>query len=429
MLLTAIEYWIEHLQNNLPLLQHFTKQFVLEGFSIILKSNYFYINKSFFHQIRGTTMGTKFAEVGSNLVVEYEEIKLSALLTQAYPQDFVDFLLRNYFRFLDDIFHKWLENFDIKKFYDLINSLDEDLKFIFENPSRTLNFLDIQLKIVNDALVFDIYYKPTNSFNYLTYSSCHPSHTKNNIALSLAKRIINIVTDNREKRLSELKKHLIERNHPPEIIDYTFTKCFQPKLNKSKDLEKIIFTRTFNPNHVINLNKLARSLENIRINELKQCFQNKTVQLGTRQSKNLRKIRTKAKFEENPLPLLVKGFFPCNDCIYHRRGYFKPCKSFQFKAKSMIWHYKCYFNCDSKNVIYILMCNTCEWFYLGQTTNLKQRIRKHKSDVFHPQNSFCKKCSEHLRDFSRMKETFLEFIHFYMRIKKNYASLKKNVSL
>ena len=139
-----------------------------------------------------------------------------------------------------------------------------------------MNFLDIQLKIVNNTLLFDIYYKPTNSFNYLTYSNCHPTHTKNNIALSLAKRIINIITDNREKRLSELKKHLIERNHPPEIIDYTFTKCFQPKLDKNKDLEKIILTRTFSPNRVISLNKLIRGLGNIRSNELKECFQNKT---------------------------------------------------------------------------------------------------------------------------------------------------------
>ena len=144
--------------------------------------------------------------VGSNLVVAYKEIKLFALLLQIYPQDFVDFLLQNYFRFLDNIFHKWLENFGTKQFYDLINSLDEDLEFIFENLSRTLNFLDIQLKIVNNTLVFDIYYKPTNSFNYLTYSSCHPSHTKNYLALSLARRIINTVTDNRKKRLSKLKK-------------------------------------------------------------------------------------------------------------------------------------------------------------------------------------------------------------------------------
>ena len=107
-----------------------------------------------------------------------------------------------------NIFHKWLENFDIKQCYGLFNSLDEDLKFIFENPSRTLNFLDIQLKIVDKILVFDIYYKPSNSFRYLTYSTCHPSQTKNDIAFSLAKRIKSIVTDNREKRLSTLKKEI-----------------------------------------------------------------------------------------------------------------------------------------------------------------------------------------------------------------------------
>ena len=142
-ILTNNEYdfqTIEHLQNDLPLLQRFTKQFVLEGLSIVLKFNYFYNNKSFFHQIKGTVTGTKFAVVGSNLVVAFKEIKLFALLPQIYSQDFVDFILRNYFRFLDDIFHKWLENFDIKQFYDLINSLDEDLKFIFENPSSSIKW-------------------------------------------------------------------------------------------------------------------------------------------------------------------------------------------------------------------------------------------------------------------------------------------------
>ena len=74
------------------------------------------------------------------------------------------------------------------------------------------------------------------------------------------------------------------------------TKCFQPKLDINKGIE-FFFTKTFNPNHVINFNKLTSSLENIRSNELKQCFQNKTVQLATRQPKNLRKILTKAKFE------------------------------------------------------------------------------------------------------------------------------------
>ena len=102
-----------------------------------------------------------------------------------------------------------------------------------------MNFLEIQLKIVSSTLVFDIYYKATNSFNYLIHSRSHRSHTKNSFALF--RRILNIVTDNTEKGLRELKKNPIERNYPPEIIYYTFTKCFLPKLDKSKDLGKIDF--------------------------------------------------------------------------------------------------------------------------------------------------------------------------------------------
>ena len=81
-------------------------------------------------------MGTKFAVMGSNLVEGYKEITLYALLPQIYPQDFVGFLLRNYFRFLEDIFHKWLENFYIRKFYNSIRSLDEDLKLSWKNQAK-----------------------------------------------------------------------------------------------------------------------------------------------------------------------------------------------------------------------------------------------------------------------------------------------------
>ena len=100
--------------------------------------------------------GKKFSLVGSNLVVAYKEVKLFALLAQAYPQDFVD-LLQSYFRFLDNIFHKLLQNVDIKQFCNSMNSSDEDLLFIFKNQSRTLNFPDVQLKVVGNTLVFDIY--------------------------------------------------------------------------------------------------------------------------------------------------------------------------------------------------------------------------------------------------------------------------------
>ena len=48
-------------------------------------------------------MGTIFAVVGSNLTVAYFEEKMFAILPQIYPKDF---FIRNYFRFLVDVFHK-----------------------------------------------------------------------------------------------------------------------------------------------------------------------------------------------------------------------------------------------------------------------------------------------------------------------------------
>ena len=92
------------MQNDLPLLRRFNKQLILEALSIILEFNYFYINGIYIHQIKGTAMGAKFIVVGSNLVVAYEEIKMFALLPQLYPQDFVDFFIRNCFQFLENFF-------------------------------------------------------------------------------------------------------------------------------------------------------------------------------------------------------------------------------------------------------------------------------------------------------------------------------------
>ena len=100
-----------------------------------------------------------------------------------------------------------------------MNELDADLQFIFEEITKKISFLDINLKIINNKLHFDEYHKPTNSFSYLSNKSCHPPHTKNNIALSLARRIVRIVTDNTNNQLQELNGHLLKRKHPKRIID------------------------------------------------------------------------------------------------------------------------------------------------------------------------------------------------------------------
>ena len=71
------------------------------------------------------------------------------------------------------------------------------------------------------------------------------------------------------------------------------------------------------------------------------------------------------------------------------------------------------------------MWNTCKWSYLGETTNLKQGIMTPESDIFHPQNSFCKKCSEHSLNCSRMKEPFFRIYPFLYENKKELRDFKE----
>ena len=189
-----------------------------------------------------------------------------------------------------------------------------------------------------------------------------------------------------------------DRKHPQYIIDYSFTKIFQPKFYTENN-DSITFIRTYNRNHNINLKKFHSCLNKIKNKELKTCFQKKKVLLSTRKPSNLRKLLTTAKFEGLPIPTEIKqiGFFPWANCIYHKNGYFREWVSFSFKSKNKLltWRYKRFFSCDSKDVLYVLICNNCDVFYIGQTEELKQHTWKDKSDGSHPINSNCKRSSEH----------------------------------
>ena len=50
-------------------------------------------------------------------------------------------------------------------------------------------------------------------------------------------------------------------------------------------------------------------------------------------------------------------------------------------------HNKHSFSCDSKDVLYVLFRNNCDFSYIEQIEELKQRTGKHKSDVIHPNHS------------------------------------------
>ena len=97
---------------------------------------------------------------------------------------------------------------------------------------------------------------------------------KNNIELSLTRRILQIVSDNKSNRFQELKDHLLKRKHPETIIEYSFARLFKPRKQESNDKNVITFTRTYNSNYKFSFNKFKNCIRNTTNAELEKAFNN-----------------------------------------------------------------------------------------------------------------------------------------------------------
>ena len=164
---------------------------------------------------------------------------------------------------------------------------------------------------------------------------------------------------------------------------------------------------------------------------MEKTFKDCRVVLGTRQPKSLRQHLIRSKFTRSKIVRVTKtGLYHCRRCKYHRIGYVQSCKGFTFgKDSHYKWEYRRSFTCNSRNVIYILVCKRCWKFYIGETKNLKPRTRKHISDIKHPKNSYCRTLAEHLRKCSPRAPQFRIFPIFYVEDRARRKFIEKRLIL
>ena len=161
----------------------------------------------------------------------------------------------------------------------------------------------------------DIFYKPTDSKQYILYTSCHPKHTRNNIPYNLARRLKTIVSENAVlfQRLGELKTYLEKRKYPLKLIEDAIEKvklldrtCLLKKPEKSKESHIIPYVTTFNPEIFCEIRQHKRNLH--RNDDLHKIFKGKIFLKSKRQTPNLKRLLTKAKFtSKQPEEFKVKN--------------------------------------------------------------------------------------------------------------------------
>ena len=218
--------------------------------------------------------------------------------------------------------------------------------------------------------MFLLFYKKTNSLDYLNYFSHHPEHTKQSITYNLAKQIIPFVSDEEKmnERLSELKTWFHSCSYPLTIIEKTF---FNAKLQEPSPKKEEIVIR-FVSTHYSNFDSKSISitanslLSNAKDNRLKKVFDKCKVIHALKQPKNLLRLSSKPNVQTCISEKYGLYRYECKDsrcnlcasCIQECSS-FKTSNGYNWKIR---WHINC--NCHSTNILYFLSCNYCN----GNTT-------------------------------------------------------------
>ena len=144
----------------------------------------------------------------------------------------------------------------------------------------------------------------------------------------------------------------------------------RPDLLKTKetiqDSNLIPYVTTFNPHNPEVYPDIEKNKSLLLKEErMKTIFSSKSFLKSKRQSPNLKKILTKAKFSKHS-----EMHFEVTKCNEPRCGlckYLKEGSTFDFKRQK--FSVTSNIDCTIRNIIYVIKCRGCGKYYIGETTN------------------------------------------------------------
>ncbi|XP_072048770.1 uncharacterized protein [Amphiura filiformis] len=375
--------------------QHSTTEVeVLSRFmELTLTQNNFELAGKHYIQVLGTAIGTRMAPSGACLFMGRLEENFLSVATKK-PLIWL--------RYIDDVFLIWTHGEEeLDKFIAHCNTRHPTIKFTAERSCNSISFLDVMVGLQNGFLETDLYSKPTDTHQYLLWSSCHPKHTKQSLPYGLAFRLRRICSsdDVLATRVDQLKQHLLDRGYPAKVIqkqiqkaiDVPRSEALEPRqTSESKGDERIPFVMTYDPSHSSIASIIKKYLPILHSSNRCKAAISEPPMVAFRRPRNIKDAIVRSAMKPTS-QVQSRGFQPCNKCAACEHKHNTCCtqhtvSSQDFSSYVTGQHFNINhpLNCLSTNVIYLINCKKCGQQYVGETKRaLKTRLLEHCGDTKH----------------------------------------------
>ena len=369
----------------------------------VLRMNNFVFNEVHYLQTGGTAMGTRLAPSYANLFMSDLE---KTLLKNAPHKPSL------YLRYIDDIFMTFTGNEDnLKEFIEYMNSQHRTIKFTAEYSKERVPFLDTWvIKNEENKVYTELFTKPTDTHNYLLYTSCHPSHCKNGGPYGEFLRIRRNCTQPEDYETHSTKRveDYAKRGYPRHLLTEAKTQAYNKnrsellsptnKKDQKQGLTRVPLVVTFNPANPDFSKILRKHWPLISLSKRCQAAFPEIPMIAYRRNKNLSDKLVRAKLPKQPAtPTPQAGpssHRPVDLTQNQQKLINSRCNSKQFYCsicprKDMTLEYKSsytgrsytgvlIYKCGIRNVVYMITCRKCKKQYVGQTYRAyRDRITEH----------------------------------------------------
>ena len=177
--ITAIKRLIE--ASGLKQIDGVKKEIILALARFVMTNNYFYLNGSYYKQIRGGAMGSPLTLTIANTYMYFVERPIEKWAKRTCSL---------YYRYIDDLFIMSNVHVDILKgLVGFWNRIDINIEFS-ESTGLTAEYLDVKLENSGGKLVSSVFHKPSHEPYFLPFTSVHAQHIKKNIPCTALVRAI-----------------------------------------------------------------------------------------------------------------------------------------------------------------------------------------------------------------------------------------------